>query len=312
MSPTDKHTGTTPRSGMAGPAASPPTGLPPALGGPGALLDGGAPPLVFVVVNAVVGAQTTTRPTALLAAAAAAAATGLGIVVLRLLRKETPRQALGGLAGLTIAVLFAVASGEARGYFLPGMLVDAAYGLVFAGSALVGYPLVGTVYGLLYRRRDWRDDPRLQRLFVRATWGWSGVFAVRAGVQILFYREDLPGLLAASKLVLGWPLTLLAAVLTMAAVRRATASAGQRSRRGRPASRAHAHPEHRSATRRRGSSPRRLRNLLARHARFRGPAVTARPVRRLERGPGPGTDRAATGTTARRPASNFSTATSST
>lgn len=239
MSPShSNHIGAPPRSDAPVPAATPPTGLPPALGGPRALLDGGAPPLVFVVVNAMVGAQTT-RPTALMAAVAAAATTGLGIVALRLLRKETPRQALGGLAGLTIAVLFAVASGEARGYFLPGMLVDAAYGLVFAGSALLGYPLVGTVYGLLYQRRDWRDDPRLRRLFVLATLGWSGVFAVRAGVQILFYREDLPGLLAVSKLLLGWPLTILAAVLTLAAVRRATASSTVRSRAGRPAGRTH-------------------------------------------------------------------------
>ena len=271
------------------PAASPPTGLPPALGGPRALLDGGAPPLVFVVVNAVVGAQATTRPTALLAAVAAAAATGLGTVALRLLRKETPRQALGGLAGLTIAVIFAVASGEARGYFLPGMLVDAAYGLVFAGSALVGYPLVGTVYGLLYRRRDWRDDPRLQRLFVLATLGWSGVFAVRAGVQILFYREDLPGLLAASKLLLGWPLTLLAAALTLAAVRHATAPQPAQPWR-----------EHRQPCARPPRTPAagddavlrlgELGNLLAPRPRFRRPAVTARPVRRLERQPRAGTD----------------------
>ena len=293
MSPTDKHTGT-PRPGMVVPAASPPTGLPPALGGPRALLDGGAPPLVFVVVNAVVGAQAT-RPTALSAAVAAAAATGLGIVALRWVRKETPRQALGGLAGLTIAVLFAVASGEARGYFLPGMLVDAAYGLVFAGSALLGYPLVGTVYGLLYRRRDWRDDPRLRRLFVLATWGWSGVFAVRAGVQILFYREDLPGLLAASKLLLGWPLTLLAAALTLAAVRRATASSAVGSRAGRHA---------RSAHRQRG-----MRRFLASATR-----EPARPTRAggdrqpsfglygaLTVDPASGTARATAGTTARRP-----------
>ena len=48
------------------------------------------------------------------------------------------------------------------------------------------------------------------------------MFAVRAGVQALLYREDLPGLLAVGKLLLGWPLTLAAVVLTLAAVRRAS------------------------------------------------------------------------------------------
>jgi len=215
-----RSTGTTPRTGAPS-AAAPPTGLPPALGGTRGLVDGGLPPLVFVTVNTVAAAQTT-RPTALVAAIGAAAATGLGIVALRLIRKESLRQALGGLAGLTVAVLFAATSGEARGFFLPGMLVDAAYGVVFAGSALVGYPLVGTLYGLLYRRRDWRDDPRLRRLFLLATFGWSAVFAVRAGVQAFLYREDLPGLLAVGKLLLGWPLTIAAVALTLAAVRGAT------------------------------------------------------------------------------------------
>ncbi len=89
-----------------------------------------------------------------------------------------------------------------RGYALvvqAGVLVDTAYGLVFAGSAL-GYPLVGTIYGALHQRRDGRDDARLRLL---ATFGWSLVFAVRAGVQAFLYREDLPGLLAVVKLLLG-------------------------------------------------------------------------------------------------------------
>ncbi len=219
LADTAPRTGTTPQTGAPSLAAAPPSGLSPALGGTRALIDGGLPPLVVVGVNAVAGAQTT-RPTALAAAIGAAAATGLAIVALRLIRKEPLRQALAGLAGLAVA--FAATSGEARGFFLPGILVDAAYGLVFASSALVGYPLVGTIYGWLYRRRDWRDDPRLRRLFVLATVGWSGVFAVRAGVQALLYREDLPGLLAVGKLLLGWPLTLAAVALTLAAVSRAT------------------------------------------------------------------------------------------
>jgi Protein of unknown function (DUF3159) len=220
LTDTAPRTGTTPSNGAPS-AAAPPTGLPPALGGTRGLIDGGLPPLVFVAVNAVAGAQTT-RPTALGAAIGAAAATGLGIVALRLIRKESLRQAFGGLAGLTVAVLFAATSGEARGFFLPGILVDAAYGAVFAGSALLGYPLVGSLYGLLYRPHDWRGDPRLRRLFLLATFGWSAVFAVRAGVQAFLYREDLPGLLAVGKLLLGWPLTLATVALTLAAVRRAT------------------------------------------------------------------------------------------
>jgi hypothetical protein len=226
MTVTDTYACTGTTSGASRSGGAPATGYPPALaalGGTRALLDGGLPPLAFVAVHAIAGGQTA-RPTALTVAIGAAAATGHGLVGMRVTRKEPLRQALGGLAGLTIAVLFAVTSGEARGFFLPGILVDATYGLVFAGSALLGYPLVGTIYGLLYRRRDWREDARLRRLFVLATFGWSAVFAVRAGVQAFLYREDLPGLLAVGKLLLGWPLTIAAVALTLGAVRRATSA----------------------------------------------------------------------------------------
>jgi len=206
------------------PAAAPPAAASPAiaaLGGKRGLADGGLPPLVFVIVHALAGGHAT-RPIALTMAVGAAAATGLAIVLLRLRHKQHLRQALGGLAGLAVAVLFAVASGEARGFFLPGIYVDAAYVMIFAGSAAIGRPLVGTLYGLLYRQSQWRDDPRLRRLFSLASIGWSAVYALRAGVQTYLYQEDLPGLLATAKLLLGWPLTLAAVALTLAAVRRAT------------------------------------------------------------------------------------------
>jgi hypothetical protein len=75
-------------------------------------------------------------------------------------------------------------SGDARAIFLPGIYVDAAYAVGCLASAVLGRPLVGTIYGVLFgQRRSWRADPRLRRLFTVATVGWSLVFALRAGVQ---------------------------------------------------------------------------------------------------------------------------------
>jgi hypothetical protein len=193
------------------------------VGGRRGAVDGGLPPLVFVIVNAVAGSYTT-RPAALGSAIGAAVTAGLVIVVLRLVRREPLKQALGGLAGLSIAVAFAARSGEARGFFLPGILVDAAYGIVFAASAATGRPLVGTIYHLLYGGLgQWRADKRLRRAFSVATMGWAMVFATRAGVQAFLYGEDRPGLLAVGKILLGWPLTIVALVLTLAYLRRAIA-----------------------------------------------------------------------------------------
>jgi hypothetical protein len=193
-----------------------------ALGGARGLLDGGTPPLLFVAVNAIAGAETT-RPVALAIASTVAVGTGLAVVILRRARRQPTRQAVAGLAGLVIAVLFAAGSGEARAFFLPGIWVDAAYAVAFAVSAVIGRPLAGIAYGLIFGRRGlWREDARLRRAFTVATVLWALVYATRALVQALFYQGDRPGLLAAGKLLLGWPLTFLAAALTLALVRRAT------------------------------------------------------------------------------------------
>jgi hypothetical protein len=190
------------------------------LGGRRGIVDGALPPLVFVAVNAVAGTQLP-RPEALTYAIGGAVSVGLGVVGIRLLRREPLRQVLGGLAGLAIAVAFALGSGEARGFFLPGIYVDAAYALVLAGSVGVGRPLIGVLWGLVLRTDGaWRNDPRLRRRFAVATLGWSLVYAARAMTQAAFYVDDSPGFLAVTKLVLGWPLTALAVVLTLAYVRR--------------------------------------------------------------------------------------------
>ena len=191
-----------------------------ALGGKRGLIDSGLPAIVFVLVNSVVQAFDD-RSTALNAAIVASIVSGVAIVVLRLVRKETLQQAISGFLGLAVAVFFARRSGEARGFFLPGIFINIAYGLVFVGSAVLGRPVVGYVYGALEGLdARWRADVRLRRTFAVASVGWSLVFASRAIVQAVLYAMDRPGLLAASKLLMGWPLTIGAVVLTMAYVKR--------------------------------------------------------------------------------------------
>ena len=196
------------------------------VGGVGGMIDGGLPPLVFVVANT--AARTSMAPAdAVRLALAGALATGAVIIAVRRTQDRTLVQAMRGLAGLAVAAVFAVFSGQARDFFLPGIVVDTAYAVGFAVSVLVGRPLVGAVHRLLSGRRlPWHDDPALRRVFAVATLGWSVVYGARAGVQIAFYRDDDPTLLAVSKLVLGWPLTALAVLLTVAYLRRALATTG--------------------------------------------------------------------------------------
>ena len=201
------------------PAAKP--ALVEALGGKRGLVDSGLPAVVFVFVNSLVQAFST-RETALDAAIAAAIGTGVLVVLLRLVRKETLQQAISGFVGLAIAVFFARRSGEARGFFLPGIFINIAYGLAFLVSAVIRRPLVGAIYAAIDGLdKRWREDPRLRRVFAVATVGWSLVFASRAVVQGVLYAMDRPGLLAAARLLMGWPLTIAAVALTVAYVKRA-------------------------------------------------------------------------------------------
>lgn len=202
------------RSGAIGPA------LVESLGGKRGLVDSGLPAVVFVLANSVVDAFAA-RSTALHVAIGAAVLTGLGIVVLRLLRRETVQQAVSGFLGLGLAVFFAARSGQARDFFKPGIYINAGYGLAFLVSALVRWPLVGAIYSALDGLGSaWRRDRRLMRVFTLATVGWALVYGSRALVQGLLYRANETELLAASRLLMGWPLTILAVAATVAYVKR--------------------------------------------------------------------------------------------
>jgi hypothetical protein len=189
-----------------------------ALGGRRGLVDGAVPPIVFVAANAVCGLVG--APHVLYLAVGAAAATALVVLARRVRCGESVKGALRGLAGLAVAVAFAARTGQARDFFLPGIYVDAAYGVAFAASAAVGRPAVGYLYGILFRvGGSWRRHRRLRRVLVAATYGWSLVFGVRTAVQAVLYRADQPELLALAKVALGWPLTAVAIAATLAAVR---------------------------------------------------------------------------------------------
>jgi hypothetical protein len=190
-----------------------------ALGGRRGLVDGAAAPIVFVAVNAVLG-LTAQAVHALAWAVAASATTALGIVLVRVRRGEPLGGGLRGLVGLAVAIGFAAWTGQARDFFLPGIYVDGAYGVAFAASALLGRPIVGYVYASLFRLgRTWRSHRALRRTLAAATYGWALVFGTRTVVQAFLYRADQPELLALAKLLLGWPLTVLALLVTLAAAR---------------------------------------------------------------------------------------------
>lgn len=192
-----------------------------ALGGRRGLVDSGLPAAVFVSVNGIVAAAAG-RSAGLRAALVAAVVTGVVIVMVRLVRRQSLLQAVSGLLVLAVAVALAARSGSARDFFLPGILLNVAYGAAFLLSALLARPLVGYVYAAVQGLDStWRSDRVLRRAFVATSVLWALVFGARAVVQAVLYVLDRPGWLAVAKLLMGWPLTIATVAATLAWVARA-------------------------------------------------------------------------------------------
>ena len=178
-----------------------------AIGGWRGMIDSGAPAAVFLLVYSLNGRQ-------LDQAVWASVAVGAVIVVLRLIRRESLTQIVGGFAGVAVSAFIAARTGQAEDFFIPGLLTNLAYGLGALISGLVGWPLMGFIVGSLTGSpTQWRADKALRRTYATATWVWVGVFGGRLLVQVPLYLAGQVEALGVAKIVMGWPLFLLGAWL---------------------------------------------------------------------------------------------------
>ncbi|AXT84822.1 DUF3159 domain-containing protein [Aeromicrobium sp. A1-2] len=131
----------------------------------------------------------------------------VGLLVLRLAQRSTVQFVVNALFGIGIAALFASRSGEARDVFLPGILYNGGYAVVFIVSIVVGWPLLGFMIGsVMGDPTAWHGDRGLVRLCSQLTWIMALPCILRVVVQYPLYATDHVALLGTSKIVLGWPL----------------------------------------------------------------------------------------------------------
>lgn len=170
------------------------------------LIDTFGPPLVFVAANGLGGLGT---------AAASALGWAAVRVAWRLARRERAAHALAGMGGVAFSVGLAVLTGEAAGYFIPGIVSGLVSGSAFLVSVLVGRPLVAVVAFFAYGwPLGWSLHPRVRPAFREASLVWATLYLVRSGVQTaLLFRGTLSSLVVTA-LVLGWPASALAALVT--------------------------------------------------------------------------------------------------
>ena len=183
------------------------------MGGVSGVVYSSVPVLVFILVNSL---------TSLMPAIWSALGVAVLILVVRMVRKEGVQPAISGFFGVAIAAFIAYRTGSAKGFFLFGIWASLVYGGVFLVSVLVRWPLVGVIWTFINGHgQAWRADRKAMLAYNVATLTWVAVFAARFIVQRWLYDEDQTGWLAFARLAMGYPLTGVAALVTIWAVRTA-------------------------------------------------------------------------------------------
>jgi hypothetical protein len=170
--------------------------------------------VVFVAANAFLPLITTI---------VVSVAFGLAITGYRLLRGERFSLASGGLLGLALAIGIVALTGSTRDFFVVGIWTYLVAFVVALGSVLARRPLSGVVWNLVHgNTHDWRADRRVLRAHDVATLAAAAVSGARFGVQQWLYGSDETGLLGVARIAMGWPLTILAALVVVWAWRRSS------------------------------------------------------------------------------------------
>jgi hypothetical protein len=189
------------------------------LGGVRGTVEAGIPIVVFVVANVL---------WSLRVALIAAVAVALAIGIFRLVRRHSVRHAANGLLGVAIGAVIAWRSGEAKDFYLPGILYTAGYVVALVGSVAAGRPLVGWLWSVIadHGSPRWYRDEGLRRTFSWLTVIWAAVYLLKLAGNLWVYfdaglsDDQKASILGVMRIALGAPPYALLLALTIWAVRR--------------------------------------------------------------------------------------------
>ena len=185
-----------------------------ALGGWTGMVDSGLPSIAFIVTYLGFNHN-------LALALKIALATAVVLAVIRLLQKKSLQQVLSGLLGVGISWYITKHTGQAKNFYLPGILTNLAYGAVCLISILLRAPLLGFLVSTM-RGQDptsWRRDAALKAQYSTVTWLWVLIFGLRVAIMWPLYLAGQLAALGVLKILLGWPLYLLGIFITYRIIR---------------------------------------------------------------------------------------------
>lgn len=170
------------------------------------IIDAVLPPLVFLILNAFVRFELASYGSL----AAAVALSGL-----RLIRGQPLGYALGGFGTTVLAILAALLSNQAQGYFLPNLINGGLTVLLCLGSVIVRRPLVALTSHLARGwPLKWYWQPRVRPAYSEVTLAWAVFFALRLALQWFLFQEAEAAVLGLLSVIMGWPATIVLLVLS--------------------------------------------------------------------------------------------------
>lgn len=140
--------------------------------------------------------------------------------VVQLILKDTLQHVINGFIGVAISAAAAKFTGRPEDAFLPGLVINVSYGVVYLLGQLIRKPILGFVVGgLIGDLTGWLKNPEKVRAAWIAGWFWVALFAVRMVVQTPLYLAGEVAALGFARVLMGWPGFLLVSLLSYRAMR---------------------------------------------------------------------------------------------
>ncbi|WOX13135.1 DUF3159 domain-containing protein [Streptomyces sp. N50] len=121
--------------------------------------------------------------------AIAALAVALALVVVRLVSRDTVKHAFSGVFGVAFGVVFAMMTGNAKNFYLPGMLYTLGLALAYIITTLAGVPLIGLILGPVFKENlSWRTrNPGRKKAYAKASWAWGLILLAKCAILFPLY-----------------------------------------------------------------------------------------------------------------------------
>ncbi|MEU2434411.1 DUF3159 domain-containing protein [Streptomyces sp. NPDC007861] len=121
--------------------------------------------------------------------AIAALGVSLLLVAVRLVRRDTVKHAFSGVFGVAFGVVFAMMTGDAKDFYLPGMLYTLGLALTYIITTLAGVPLIGLILGPVFKENlSWRTrNPGRKKAYAKASWAWGLILLAKCAILFPLY-----------------------------------------------------------------------------------------------------------------------------